>query len=617
VIELYDRLQRLFDLVAGAEPAELRDSYLAHPAGDRPQAPGTTVPMVGQRFVRADSGLLVPPGAAAHGFTDTMRTYLTGREVFGVAIPPSEVLRALQANAAEDFLVAAAYHLTQVEATSVLDTAVQLQAADDLFRGDPLDRVRRAIGDGSVLLAPQVLLAVMKAAALVSPPGPVTWPAPGGPDFVTVLLGLAGLLTTENAGAERWGGLPAALSLELAQNQHFNRVMHLPALLGRYQRIWRELPTELDEVDPDVAALFEELTGVAADDLLLVGFMLWTSSYVEQRPGVPAATLATLPLPPARVERALDLLVTDLDTLATELVQEAEILQFPWAYATLRRRPVLRLTDGSLLVLSLRFLIERVCGGALYWEVHDRLKAQDNNAAQGFRILHGRLVERYVEEVVLSLAPELAGGARRVWFEEDQQRAWGRSVQVCDVAIDYGAAWACVEIIARRPTQVAAAGSSITSWDDELARFVTERKARQLASTIGRLRMDESALTGRPAAPGRRFFPVVLAAYGFPVNPATLAVVHERVATAGLLQEPDIAPLEVIELDELEHVEGLHDHGGPSLVELLGGKEHAQLRLAGLDHYMYFERRLPLQAPTRIRRLVDVITETIMARFPS
>ena len=137
----------------------------------------------------------------------------------------------------------------------------------------------------------------------------------------------------------------------------------------------------------------------------------------------------------------------------------------------LRRRPVLRLTDGSLLVLSLRFLIERVCGGALYWEVHDRLKAQDENAAQRFRILHGRLIERYVEEVVLSLAPGVADGARRVWFEEDQQRAWGRTVQICDVAIDYGTAWVCLEIIARRPTQMATAGPSITSWDDELARL--------------------------------------------------------------------------------------------------------------------------------------------------
>ena len=109
----------------------------------------------------------------------------------------------------------------------------------------------------------------------------------------------------------------------------------------------------------------------------------------------------------------------------------------------------------------------------------------------------------------------------------------------------------------------------------------------------------------------------MLAAYGFPVNPATLAVVRERIARAGLLQESDVAPLEIIELDELEYVEALHDQGGPSLAELLGGKERADLRLAGLDHYMHLERHLPLQAPIRIRRLVDVITETITARFRS
>jgi hypothetical protein len=81
----------------------------------------------------------------------------------------------------------------------------------------------------------------------------------------------------------------------------------------------------------------------------------------------------------------------------------------------------------------------------------------------------------------------------------------------------------------------------------------------------------------------RRLYPVVLVAHGFPVNPITMSELHERVARAGLLQGSHLGRLEIIDLDELEQIEALHESGGPSLASLLADKQTANLYRTALN----------------------------------
>jgi hypothetical protein len=106
-----------------------------------------------------------------------------------------------------------------------------------------------------------------------------------------------------------------------------------------------------------------------------------------------------------------------------------------------------------------------------------------------------------------------------------------------------------------------------------------------------------------------------LVAHGFPVNPITISELHERVARAGLLRGAHVGRLEIIDLDELEQVEALHESGGPSLASLLADKQTANLYRTALNQYLYFERRIPLARPDRQGRLGREVMEGIAARY--
>jgi hypothetical protein len=163
-------------------------------------------------------------------------------------------------------------------------------------------------------------------------------------------------------------------------------------------------------------------------------------------------------------------------------------------------------------------------------------------------------------------------------------------------------------------TQKTLAGGTAADFDQDVAKLV-EKKVKQLDATIRHLDRDEEKLTGRPRTAGRRIYPVVLVAHGFPVNPITMSELHERVARAGLLQGAHLGRLEIIDLDELEQVEALHESGGASLATLLADKQTANLYRTALNQYLYFERRVPLVRPDRQGRLGREVIEGIAARY--
>jgi hypothetical protein len=265
-------------------------------------------------------------------------------------------------------------------------------------------------------------------------------------------------------------------------------------------------------------------------------------------------------------------------------------------------------------VLSGKFPLERIAGGAAYWELDEHFKQQGKQAFYGFRIFHGQVVERHVRDEVKAMAAQLTGGARRIWDDDDQQAAWGkrgRKEKACDLLIDYGWAWVCIEVVSGRLTQKSVAWGSGLHFDQDVDKLV-EDKLEQLDATIRNLRDREAALTGRAPMPGKRFFPVVLAGYGFPANPITMSVIQQRTAAAGLLQGPDVGAVEILDFDTLEQVEAVAEQGGPSFADLLAGKQIANLRLASLDQDMHFERKLELRHPHRVGAILRRVFRRIM-----
>jgi hypothetical protein len=614
-------IQRLQRDLASQEPAEFRRAYLARLEEGRLVWPGTTVPRLGViPAAQTASGLIVPASAVAGPAPiDTMSTYLTNTEVLGRPLTDAELDPLLKSATDEHFIMEAATWLALLEQHGSLDVDLQLEAAGKMFAEPARTKVQNLIRTGYRLLAPQVLLAVIKAALLVSPAGT---PAradnnTGSNPFTLAMLSVADRLGVQADGdGGLWGSYPADLSLEVARNQSFNADHNFGSLLARYHRLWHDLPGQ-SAGEPgavDVEGVFEQVTGVTLDDLLLVG-----------APAIGAAERGRvrfergyfydhIPLPKAKLDAALRLLATDKATMRALVRQESQAGGFDWSYTTFRRFPMLHADNGDLILLSPVFLQERLTGGAAYWTLHDHFLNQGTAAVDRFRSFHGRVVERYARESIQQIVPELPGGARRLWYEEDMQRAWSPKrgkVSVCDIAIDYGWSWVCIEVVSGRLTQKTLTGGTAADFDQDVAKLI-EKKVNQLDATIRHLDRAEEKLTGRPRTAGRRIYPVVLVAHGFPVNPITMSELHERVARAGLLQGSHVGRLEIIDLDEPEQVEALHESGGPSLARLLADKQTANLYRTALNQYLYFE---PLARPDRQGRLGRKVMEGIAARY--
>jgi hypothetical protein len=66
------------------------------------------------------------------------------------------------------------------------------------------------------------------------------------------------------------------------------------------------------------------------------------------------------------------------------------------------------------------------------------------------------------------------------------------------------------------------------------------------------------------------------------------------------MQEHDVAPLEVMEIEDLNVVEGLSEETGESLADLLAAKEKSGLHAMATREYVLVDRRLNPKPPQRI-----------------
>jgi hypothetical protein len=346
IYDFAEHLQRLRRQLAGGEPPGLPTGYLQQPDDGRLFWSGTAVPVIGAaQFARTSSGLYVPAGAAAGPAPiDAMAVYLTGENIVGRPLTRDEVGAALAAASAEDFVGFAAHRLGRLETHGDFDIGFQRTVAAELFGQPTLARVHNAISNGQRLLAPQVLLAVMKAALLLCPPSRASTRFQDGMEpFLIVMLEIAQWLGMEPSAATRtWGDFPEWRSLELVRNQVFNAESNSGSTLARYQRLWRELPAELagSRGAVDVEAAFEQATGIGLDELLATGFPM-LANIGKGAVRFPPADFVDPALPAHRRAAALRLLAVDINRMRALVKDETQQSGFEWGFTTFRRYPLL------------------------------------------------------------------------------------------------------------------------------------------------------------------------------------------------------------------------------------------------------------------------------------
>lgn len=189
-----------------------------------------------------------------------------------------------------------------------------------------------------------------------------------------------------------------------------------------------------------------------------------------------------------------------------------------------------------------------------------------------------------------------------MYGDAELQRAFSRKDRrIADAAVDYGDAWVVVEVTTSTLTRESVAASREAQSQD-VDKLV--KKVEQIDHTIAALRAEERKLTGARRAPVRRFYPLLVVTDGFPINPMSTEVLHQRVEREGLLTGDDVALLTIVDIIELEMLEAITEQGGPSLRAVLAGKERAVFYRSSVRDYLLLERGLNPDHSQRVSKLM-------------
>jgi hypothetical protein len=428
--------------------------------------------------------------------------------------------------------------------------------------GPALDRAMDRPGRRVRIVARQPVLAAMREL--------LREPLVEGADREQPTLATALLLThaagstletaSEDTG-EMLGRYPAGLLLNLARNATFHESEDVGPQIVRTWRLWREYePSDekVKELGAKPKELLKDATGLDLEDLMTIGFAMWTHATVRQ-PGDPVLAsldyLESTAMAPEKVESFLRV----VSSTPEELRKNLEGHTGPYDFLPLQSKPVLRTEDG-LLVIDAGFLLDRFTKG-LYWLVHDYLKfgLGDEARRERWNEAHSQMVEKMVRDQLRAMAPGLPGSPDRAFYDEDDlRRAYvGKpGDKVCDAAIDYGESFLLFEIVDRQLTVTTRVEGKVSSFKTDTERSVVT-KCRQLDRTSREILKNPSKLTNSPPVPGMRVVPVLVVAGGYPTDAVSRSYAEELVDEKGLLKGQSIEKLAIVNLPEVEMLEAL------------------------------------------------------------
>ncbi|MFJ3399884.1 hypothetical protein ACIPM5_22950 [Streptomyces microflavus] len=562
---------------------------------------GTTARLLASQYVQRPSGIFVPERIASPlAPIDLMRTYVTHEELTGEESNFSAIITILKSLNVFQVLAFTSTWLARYYTPGVDHDALDRKYVEENFQGTQQIQALSFVSDGRAFVAPQLLHITAKMAVIYSHEGSND---PSAVEYIPLLpLGLGDHMDQSSEIPEDEnivvdpGGLPGVLARHLISNQHLNRPLDSASLMGSFSRRWREIPRE----NPHRALgsfedLYKRKVGIDLDDLESVVIAAWCHVMQHNNVYIPADYFRSCGIAPENAQKVLSHLSCSTDSMRSHLAVDIAELNggMEWSIAPFERFPMLKLGDG-VLVLDPRLLMHRAFGWLPYFDVLEGLGGDKKGSGQ-LRDYAGHVSEIYALEILHSIAPSLN---RSIFYENDLREAYGARQKVVDAVIDYGDRWVIVDVSTRQLMRESVAGTSSATVKKDLESLV-RAKAEQIQSTIDSIRNDESPLTGSSRR-ANIFYPVIVASEGFPFNPVVSSMIEDMLRGEGLLQDPGIAPVQIVDISELEIVEGVQESGGPSFVEILEGKRSAGLWRAGIREYILVELGL---TPKRSKRL--------------
>jgi hypothetical protein len=460
------------------------------------------------------------------------------------------------------------------------DTAAQIELAKTIFASRTIlagiEKMAREVGDHLEVFPEQNIASLQRLLVLSAREGEIR---PREQEiFDRALVGVAAFSAEENLGAVDGAEERARWLAYLIKNGTYNRVEESLGSMIRPQILLGDLArTEARMADPDhcdVDAWLEEDLGFGlADQFTLAMAIFGVSRAFEEEAGLRERAVIGAAILPELItrlggdqERGLDLLSAPREWFAAEFSArpDAGTATAAWDRIPFEMRPLLRLDEGALLLLSPR-AIESWVGDGFY---HRALAAaRTRGDVPRFQRFYGRLVEDYVLTLLMDVHPEPApAGVGRISAEQRYGRK-GSEKKSPDVGFDGGTDIVLFEVTSGRFTLDTVLDGSPEAAMKDLGRLLFA-KASQLSRRIDDLIAGEWTLPGSDQEHVQRIWPVVVTADVLQ-NEHLWDEMREQLEN--VLGQPKVQRLTVLDLADVELLAALVERGH-GLIEVIAGK---------------------------------------------
>lgn len=564
---------------------------------------GSVVPSLTRVMHLDHSGLYVPAGLArVTQPLDHMRVFITAEELVGFRMPISAIRHLLAEVPLEHALAWVSSLSAALTRPAGGAQGVELAFVEQHFNGDLKTKARNLLRDPRrVLLIPQALSVLTKLALVVCEPSLDPEREVELKPLITALLHIPSHL---NASMDTMsdkdlvvGTDPGDLARYIIANQMFNATVDEKTSWAVFQRCWKELPVEMAGHPRmmDLPKVYEDVTGIPLGDLETLCSVLWARSMTGNATVTPDY-FDSLGWTTERYERTLSRLCATPEQMRQMVVDDLADSGYAWSTKSFEEYPVIRWDDGRLTILGPGLVLRRATGMWPLFEILRVLELERPDPSLRSKVKQALdlAYEQFARETLAGIT-----GQARLYSEDVLRSAYGIKKKVADAAADYGYAWVVVDITTTGFKLPTAAGNNAESVARDLDHVV--EKARQIQATIDGLRADETKLTKAAIFPGRRtFYPVLVIATRFATSPITMTILRERLAETRVLQDDDIAPLEVMELEDLLALEGAVERHGLDMAGVLARKATASMALMSMRHFLGEELGHSAPHPARV-----------------
>ena len=307
-----------------------------------------------------------------------------------------------------------------------------------------------------------------------------------------------------------------------------------------------------------------------------------------------------------RETEALATIAAPRETYQYEFAENGSSLEhLAWDVLPFMRHPFLRLAEGGLLLLSPRALFSWLTDGFHYrrLDAAQRRSAGDRRRkiSRKYTAFAGELLEEYALDLVRSVhAGERPVGGGRVYGEQPYGRvnAKGNAAEhTSDIAIDLGLDLVLIEVsVSRLRAETLLLGDTEAVGED-LERMVV-KKIRQLDHCIHAL------IAGRAQIPAlgtevdmnrvERIWPVLVTAGNITQSAALWRYIRSQISRE--LTQPNVQPLTILDVEDLETICGLIE-SGCALPEILAGKTKQPYAELELRYWLRYDPAAPREYP--------------------